>query len=491
MRKPVEHLKLDRRSQAYLATQAGLTQEEAALAFAQNNRGVSLDQIKKKSAEAEKKQLSQAEAMQKLAGSIERLVKSGGGGAKTLFGAFVEGFQQAIFRSREFRQIMRNIRQMLRSTRMAGRQVGRAFIEMFPGVKNILGGLADLFSPTRWKATLNKVVDAFKDFFKQLQTNPEAGLKTLFDRLKKAFFDHFDASTGAGRRIIDGYKTFFTTILKAIIGGLRAFIPIIFESLTKVIQAINGFLRGDAGIPIDPSGIIGQVKEVLTGLWETIKEAWPPLWEAMKELFNTVFEKVSAWYDQNRLKIWGFLFGPAIFRAIVGALTAELTKAFVVSMTGAAGSTAITSAATTAMQTVSQAAAAGIAAQTAAIQALTVPPAQVNGWRLIANEAIKSFGTKLLLFAAALSIGGIMFAGAVKVMGAILEGMTQEQMLLVFETLGMMLLSGIALYPIVKAFSVIPWEQLTAGLKGAAIGFALIAVTALAWLVCIRVCCRL
>lgn len=79
--------------------------------------------------------------------------------------------------------------------------------------------------------------------------------------------------------------------MKAIIGGLRAFIPIIFESLTKVIQAINGFLRGDAGIPIDPSGIIGQVKEVLTGLWETIKEAWPPLWEAMKELFNTVFEK--------------------------------------------------------------------------------------------------------------------------------------------------------------------------------------------------------
>jgi hypothetical protein len=349
---------LDRRSQAYLATQAGLTQEEAALAFAQNNRGVSLDQIKKKAGEAEKKQLTQAEAMQKLAGSIERLVKSGGGGAKTLFGAFVEGFQQAIFRSREFRQIMRNIRQMLRSTRYAGREVGRAFIEMFPGVKNILGGLADLFSPTRWKATLRKVVDAFKDFFKDLQTNPEAGLKNLFDRLKKAFFDHFDASTGAGRKTIEGFKTFFTTILKAIVGGLKAFIPIVFSALTTVITTINGFLKGDIGIPIDTSGILGQMMEILSGLWETIKQAWPPLWEAIKELFSIAFNKVSEWYEQNKLMIWGFLFGPAILRSAFGGLAAGLasgiTKAAVDGITRGFASSAVRTAGQQAVQTVVQ-----------------------------------------------------------------------------------------------------------------------------------------
>ncbi len=336
---------LDRRSKSYFATQIGLTEQEAALAFAQNNRGVSLDQIKKKAGEAEKKQLTQAEAMQKLAGSIERLVKSGGGGAKTLFGAFVEGFQQAIFRSREFRQIMRNIRQMLRSTRMAGRQVGRAFIEMFPGVKNILGGLADLFNPTRWKATLRKVVDAFKDFFKDLQTNPEAGLKNLFDRLKKAFFDHFDASTGAGRKTIEGFKTFFTTILKAIVGGLKAFIPIVFSALTTVITTINGFLKGDIGIPIDTSGILGQMMEILSGLWETIKQAWPPLWEAIKELFSIAFNKVSEWYEQNKLMIWGFLFGPAILRSAFGGLAAGLasgiTKAAVDGITRGFASSAV------------------------------------------------------------------------------------------------------------------------------------------------------
>ncbi|NBP57041.1 hypothetical protein EBU71_11025, partial [bacterium] len=319
---------LDRRSQQYLATTIGMSQEEASLAFAQANRGLSLDQIKKKSAEAEKKQLTQAEALQKLAGSIERLVKSGGGGVKSLFEAFVDGFQRAIFRSREFRQIMRNIRIMLRQTRIAGMQVGRAFLDMMPGFKGILTSLGDLFNPTRWKNTLNKVVDTFKSFFKDLQTNPEAGLKNLFDRLKKAFFDHFDASSGAGMRLIENFKQFFGTILKAVVGGLKALIPMAFEALTKLLQGINSFLKGEIGIPIDTEGFGGQIMQVLSGLWETIKEAWPPLWEAMKELFNTVFEKVSAWYDQNKLMIWGFLFGPAVLRSIFGGLTTGFAMGF-------------------------------------------------------------------------------------------------------------------------------------------------------------------
>jgi hypothetical protein len=335
---------LDRRSQNYLATQVGLSQEEAALLFAQENRGLSLDQIKKKSAEAEKKQLTQAEAMQKLAGSIERLVKSGGGGAKSLFEAFVQGFERAIFRSREFRQIMRNIRMMLRRTRLAGMEVGRAFVEMFPGVKGILQSLGDLFNPDRWKRTMSKVVDAFKDFFRDLQTNPEAGLKNLFERLKRAFFDHFDSSSPAGRRLIENFKLFFGTIMKAVLGGLKALIPVVFEYLTKFIKGINSFLKGEEGLPIDTSTLGGQIKQMLSEVWEVIKQAWPPLWEAIKELFNIVFSKVEAWYEENKLKIWGFLFGPALIRSIAGGLASALTQSVVKGFTAAAGSSAITKA---------------------------------------------------------------------------------------------------------------------------------------------------
>lgn len=384
---------LDRRSQQYLATTIGMSQEEASLAFAQANRGLSLDQIKKKSAEAEKKQLTQAEALQKLAGSIERLVKSGGGGVKSLFEAFVDGFQRAIFRSREFRQIMRNIRIMLRQTRIAGMQVGRAFLDMMPGFKGILTSLGDLFNPTRWKNTLNKVVDTFKSFFKDLQTNPEAGLKNLFDRLKKAFFDHFDASSGAGMRLIENFKQFFGTILKAVVGGLKALIPMAFEALTKLLQGINSFLKGEIGIPIDTEGFGGQIMQVLSGLWETIKEAWPPLWEAMKELFNTVFEKVSAWYDQNKLMIWGFLFGPAVLRSIFGGLTTGFAMGF-----GKAASEGIAKGLSSTM--VTNAVQSGVQAASGALNAAGAAGAGGAG----AAGAVNAAGT------AAGGVGGIMSA---------------------------------------------------------------------------------
>jgi len=327
---------LDRQSQQYMATTIGMTQEEAQLAFAQNNRGVGLDQIKKKSAEAEKKQLTQAEALQKLAGSIERLVKGGGGGVTTLFQAFTKGFETAIFRSRDFRQIMRNIRQILRTTRLAGMQVGRAFVEMFPGVKNILGGLADLFSPTRWKATMRKVVEAFKDFFRDLQTNPEAGLKNLFDRLKKVFFDHFDASTGAGNKIIEGFKTFFTVILKAVVGGLKAFIPMAFEALTKLIKGINSFLKGEVGIPIDTSTIGGQIMDSLKGLWEAIKPAGVELWNAIKNLLSTVFDMIVDWMKEHWAMI-GALLIPPLVGSISGAIQAAMTGGVAKGLLGAAG----------------------------------------------------------------------------------------------------------------------------------------------------------
>lgn len=346
---------LDRRSQQYFATQMNITQEEAALIFAQENRGMSLDQIKKKSGEAEKKQLSQAEAMQKLAGSIERLVKSGGGGAKTLFGAFVEGFERAIFRSREFRQIMRNIRLILRRTRLAGLEVGRAFIDMFPGVKGIMGGLADLFNPERWKRTMSKVVDAFKAFFRDLQTNPEAGLKNLFERLKRIFFDHFDSSAGAGRKLIENFKLFFITMLRAGIGGLKAIIPTLFGYLTTIVKGINGFLRGDIGLPIDTSGLGGQMMMVFRDLFETIKQAGAPLWEALKELLTIVFNKVSAWYNENKLAIWGFLFGPAIIRSIAGGFAAALTKAAVEGVTKGLTSRAVADAGSRAASTAANA----------------------------------------------------------------------------------------------------------------------------------------
>ena len=432
---------LDRQTQQYFATQIGLTQEEAALAFAQKNRGVGLDDIRKKAETAEKKQLTQAEAMKKLADSIERLVKSGSSGAKTLFGAFVEGFEQAIFRSREFRSIMRGIRQSLRITRMAGRQVGRAFIDMFPGVRDIMGGMAELFNPARWRKTMSKVVDVFKSFFIDMQTNPEAGLKNLFDRLKKVFFDHFDASSSAGRRLIDGFKTFFTVIIKAIVGALKTFIPIIFNAMTEIIKSINRILRGEE-LPIEANGIKGQIQSTLQDLWTAIKPSGTALWDAIKDLFSTVWTKIKGWLSEHSTQIALFFFGPAFVRALIGAGTTALVQGITKAITSKAATSAIGSAVSSVAQAGQAAAAAGRGAQAAGglggaiftMEEMQIVMAQsratTEASKAVDTVALKQLGLKLTVIAGAIAVGGVALALALRAMIAILGGVNPEDILL-------------------------------------------------------------
>lgn len=424
---------LTRREQTYLAQQVNLSQEDAVLAFRKG--GASLDEIQKKSGEAEKKQISQAEAMQKLAGSIERLIKSGGALQKGLFAAFFEGFERGIFRSRDFLKVFREIRQVLRTVRMAGIQVGRAFVETFPGVQDIVKGLQDLFNPARWRKTMNSVVDVFKDFFKELQTNPEAGMKNLFERLKNIFFNHFDSSTGAGRRIIEGFKTFFKTILAAGVAGLKIAIPLLFDGLTKIIRGINGFLKGEQ-MPIDVNGFAGQIIEILSGLWKTIKDAAPPLIEALKELFSTAFTKLSEMIEPYKGRIMLLLFGPALFRSALGALSAGLTNVFVQSMVKAA---------TTAASSTAAQGAVGAAAKNAGPQlvkgfprATGIPLSPRAAGEIVkTNDALGRFGVtdatklgaKLVAIAAALAVGGVLIAASMWAISAITSTLEIEDIL--------------------------------------------------------------
>lgn len=443
---------LTRREQTYLAQQVGLSQEDAVLAFRKG--GASLDEIQKKSAEAEKKQISQAEAMQKLAGSIERLIKSGGALQKGLFAAFFEGFERGIFRSRDFLKVFREIRQVLRTVRRAGIQVGRAFVETFPGVQNIVKGLQDLFNPARWKKTMDSVVNVFKDFFKELQTNPEAGMKNLFERLKNIFFNHFDASTGAGRRIIEGFKTFFKTILAAGVAGLKIAIPLLFDGLTKIIRGINGFLKGEQ-MPIDVNGFAGQIMEILSGLWKTIKDAAPPLIESLKELFSTAFTKLSEMIEPYKGRIMLLLFGPALFRGALGALTAGLTNVFIQSMVKAAT--------TAAGSTAAQGAVGGIARRMPPVpppgrQLSSIPLSPRAAGQIVqTNDALGRFGVsdavklgaKLVAIAGALALGGIAMAYAVKHMASVLsdtpiEGIVKSLAVLGAAAIGMAGLSAAA-----------------------------------------------
>lgn len=268
---------MTRQELGLLASQTGLSEEAVKLGFSLENQGTNYADVQKQADLTQKKQLTQAEAMEKLSGSIERLVKSGDLGQGGFFDRFFQGFLRGVRQTKEFREMMRSLRGALRATFQAGREVGQVFVKLFPGVSDVFEGIADYFSPGRWRKMLDGVVGAFRTFFKSLTTDPEAGLRSLFTNLRKVFFDNFDTKKAAGRQVISGFTLFFRTIFNL---GTAA-IKIGIEAISGLISRM--FTEGTVENDLMQSGrkMLGRVGQAIADY---------PWRERISELKNSLLD---------------------------------------------------------------------------------------------------------------------------------------------------------------------------------------------------------
>lgn len=276
----------------YLAQQTGLDDATVGLAFSLKNQALSYDQVTKKGAAAQKNQLTQAQALQRLSGAIERLTHAGGGDGLGFFDKFFKGFKIGIRRTHEFRRVMINLRRSLRQTLYAGIQVGRDFVKTFPGIRDYLRGLADLFNPRRFRVLLNSVKDAFHNFFLDMSRKDGTALPRLLDRLKHGFLDFFNRSTPAGQRTLAAFKQY----LEAFVGIINGLLKNTLRGLTRIITEVTDVLSGRKNIQSylselgSTGGFLGKLFERLTrGLGPVALQ----LWGALKTLFETVWEKAK------------------------------------------------------------------------------------------------------------------------------------------------------------------------------------------------------
>lgn len=268
---------MTRQEMRLLAAQTGLSEEAVKLGFSLENQGVNYADVQKQADLTQKKQLTQAEAMQKLSNSIERMVKSGEALHGGFFEIFFKGFLKGITMSREFREMMRSLRQVMRITFQAGRQLGSAFVDFFPGIQDIFGGIRDFFNPGTWRTMMKRVVGAFTQFFKDITVNPQAGLQNLYKKLQEIFFDRFSASTPAGRRVLEGFATFYKTMFKV---GVAA-ITLGLQFISRTIS--NAFTQGTA----ENDFVMGGMK-MLQRLGQAIADY--PWRERINELKNNLLD---------------------------------------------------------------------------------------------------------------------------------------------------------------------------------------------------------
>lgn len=316
---------MTRQERALLAQQTGLDDSALDLAFSMKNQGMSYEEVRKKGDAAHKTQMTQVQAMKALADSIERLVKSGSMGHGGFIDRFIQGFTAGIQRSRDFRHLMRELRVDLRVAYWEGIKVGRAFVNMFPGVKDVFQGLSDLFDRKRFRAMFRGATEEFKRFFKDMTEDPRTAMPKLLERLKTHFFSWFQDNSQNGRRVLDGFKKFFTAISE-IAGSL---LKTAIKGLTEGIKTITDLITGRRGLPTsDATGALGFLGRLLKPITATIKEVGPDLWNAVKEMFGEVWKRIQPWLRSHMLDLAGILAGPSVIGMIGRAIATSIAGAF-------------------------------------------------------------------------------------------------------------------------------------------------------------------
>jgi hypothetical protein len=316
---------MTRQERALLAQQSGLDDSALDLAFSMKNQGMSYDQVTKKGDAAQKKQMTQVEAMKALSDSIERLVKSGSSGSGGFIDRFIQGFGVGIQRSRDFRHLMRELRVDLRVAYFEGIKVGRAFEEMFPGVRDVFQGIADMFQPARFRAMFKSVGDTFKKFFYDMTKNPQTALPMLLENLKKNFFTWFQGNSQNGRRVLDGFKSFFVA-LSHIAGSL---LKIAMTGVREGVKQITDLITGKTHLNLSgANGAKGFLGQLLGPIIDAAKEVGPSLWGAIKTLFGELRQRVEPWARAHFLDMLGILFGPAAIGVVARTFVATLGNIF-------------------------------------------------------------------------------------------------------------------------------------------------------------------
>lgn len=252
---------MTRQQKAALAASANLDVETVSLGFSVKNQGKSYADVQKQSEESQKKQLSQTEVMQELAHSIDRLVKSGQQMKGGFFEIFFDGFTKGIMRSAEFRQIMRELNIIMRIVFNTGREIGAAFVDFFPGVREIFGGLANIFNPERWRTSMYLIKSSFINFFKNLNANPAEAATTLVSGFQTAIANILGDTSGGFSTVIEGVKKFIKAIIYGGLGFLQA----------GVIELRKAFTENFSPNSSDATKIFNDISGMLSNIWNQIK----------------------------------------------------------------------------------------------------------------------------------------------------------------------------------------------------------------------------
>lgn len=293
---------------------SGLSDEMLNAAFSAKNAKVGMSDMEKAADKNEKAVMSQTKALRALSDSMERLVKPGEAGPGGFFDHFFDGMKRGLMSSPEFMKLMQNIRLSLREATLQGVKLGRMFVDLFPGVKDVFGGLAEIFRPDRFREFFGGIVKAF-DVFKE---GGSGKIEDFMKRIQDNFFSFFDKSSPAGARVLDGFHKFSNAVL-VILGQMSKWV---IDKMAGLIEDVIKFIEKPPKMKgISTDGLGNAIATPFEGALDSLVNRLGP---AMKKLFYLLIDKFTEaasdapW--QVKLALAWKAFGPALTNTFGGML---------------------------------------------------------------------------------------------------------------------------------------------------------------------------
>jgi hypothetical protein len=316
--------KMSYQERMLIAQQSGLEIGVLDTALAQKNQGVSLAKIKTESEKAAEATLTQADAMKKLSDAIERLTPSGekmGGFLEHLLKGFTLGVQQIP----EFRELMMNVNRSLMIVYQTGIKLGKMFVENFPGLKDFIKGLRDMFNPAKFQSLADGVMKVLNDFAGD-KGDFSSAFEKLMKNLKKTFFDFFDSESQSGKQVLGAMKKMGLAVVNIFAEMSKWAI----RELADMLKVVVAFIK-DPKMP-DVSGAGAAVSPWVKPLLDVFKTFADTLWPVLKDMASAIFDKIKHALLETKTgqKMIGgavaLLLGPAILQGVVGAMSGGLAK---------------------------------------------------------------------------------------------------------------------------------------------------------------------
>jgi hypothetical protein len=315
---------MNRQELQLLASTVGMSEEAVRQSFSLKNQGIAHNKVTQAAKGLEAQSMSTSEAISTMTNDIVRAVKAGPTPeSNSLWGMFFDGFLQGITRTGEFRELLANLRKDFYVIIGAGRELGVAFVEAFPGFKEILQGLADVLSPQKIGGLFNSFKDTFKKFFEDIRSGTGT-VKGLMEALQGNFTDYLTKAGPGGQKLLQGLHDFWEAAKKIIISGIDYLGDMLKEAFDGIADAISG--KYDSAIGGALGGVQKEVSPIITALGGLFEKIKGPLARIFDQFFDWIGGKISEFWSKHWGKILAVTIGPSIISGLGSVMAARFAQ---------------------------------------------------------------------------------------------------------------------------------------------------------------------